>query len=386
MSLDWIDDELKEFEARGLYRSLRRVNSRQGPVIELDGQEVINFSSNDYLGLAADPRLGRAAHSAALRWGAGAGSSRLIAGNLALFTELEAELAGFVGTESCLVFTSGYHGNLGLIPALAGKNDVIFSDRLNHASVIDGCRLSRARVAIYEHRDLDHLERLLKEHGQARRKLVVSEGLFSMDGDLAPLPGLIETAKRAGAMIVIDDAHALGVLGPHGRGSLDHFGIPATEVDALLGTLGKALGSSGAFVCGQERLVKHLVNRGRTFVFTTGPSPLAAAAALESLRICMEEPWRRDRALAHAGRIRDGLCGMGRPTDDCPGAIVPVILGEPGTAMTACRRLIERGLFVQGIRPPTVPEGTARLRISASAGHTPEQVDRLLEGLKEVVG
>ncbi|HUT54175.1 MAG TPA: 8-amino-7-oxononanoate synthase [bacterium] len=384
MTLSWISDELHEIEASGLLRRLRSLASTQGPVIELDGRSVINFSGNDYLGLAGDRRLIRAAQAAAGKWGAGSGSSRLISGNLAVFAKLEAALAEWLGAPAALLFTSGYHANIGAICSLAGPGDAVFSDRLNHASIIDGCRLSRAAVNIYEHGDASHLDRLLAGTA-ARRKLVVTETVFSMEGDVAPLPELIETTRRHNVMIMVDEAHALGVLGQSGRGALEHFGLAAADVDVLMGTLGKALGSSGAFVAGSAELIEFLVNRARTFIFTTGPAPAAAGAALEALRVIREEPWRRERALAHADRLRAALSVMGQDAGPGSAAIVPVVLGTPEAALSLSAALLDRGIYAQAIRPPTVPSGSSRLRISLCAGHTDEQVDQLIEALKEAI-
>jgi 8-amino-7-oxononanoate synthase len=385
MTLSWINDELHEIEANGLLRRLRTLASTQGPVIELDGKSVLNFSGNDYLGLAGDRRLIKAAQAAAGRWGAGAGSSRLIAGNLAIFTRLEAALAEWVGAPAALLFTSGYHANIGAICSLAGPGDAVFSDRLNHASIIDGCRLSRASINIYDHGDAAHLDRLLAAAKSARRRLVVTETVFSMEGDVAPLPALIVTARRHNAMIMVDEAHALGVLGPTGRGALEHFGFSAADVDVLMATLGKALGSSGAFVAGSRELIAFLINRARTFIFTTGPAPAAAGAALEALRIIREEPWRRDRVLAHADRLRAALSVMGQDAGGSSAAIVPVVLGPPEAALRLSSTLLDRNIYAQAIRPPTVPAGSSRLRISLSAGHTDEQMNKLIEALKEAI-
>jgi len=382
-----LKSEMQSIREGGLMRALRTVTTAQGPVIEIEGRKVLNFCSNDYLSLAADPRVVKAVQVAASRWGAGAGSSRLIAGNLAVFEKLERRIAGLKGTEAALMFTSGYHANLGVIPVLAGEGDVIFSDRLNHASVIDGCRLARASVRVYEHNDADHLDWLLREEKDARRKLVVTESLFSMEGHTAALGEIVEAARRHGAMVMVDDAHATGVIGASGAGGLEPFQMSGREVDLVMGTLGKALASSGAFVCASREVIELITNRARTFIFTTGPSPAAAAAAIEALRIMDEEPWRRRRALCHASRVREALVGAGLDTPSLdPSPIVPVVLGEPDRAMQACEAMLEAGVFVQGIRPPTVPEGTSRLRITTCAGHTEEQVDRLINELMEALG
>ncbi len=382
MTLPWIEQEIARLSGQGLMRDLRRVRSPQGPMIELDGKEVVNFCANDYLGLASDHRLILAAHAAAQRWGSGAGASRLIAGDLKVFEDLERELARLKGTRAALLFSSGYMANTGLIPALAGEGDSVFSDSLNHASIIDGCRLSRASTFVYRHNDPAHLEELLARAGDSGKKLVVTESLFSMEGDLAPLPEIMEAAKKHKAMLMIDDAHATGVLGDRGSGALEHFGIPAAEVEVIMGTLGKALGSAGAFVCGTRGLIRYLVNAARTFVFTTGPSPAAAGAAMEATRIVEDEPWRRERVKEHAQRIRQTLAGMGRESASDPDSpIVPVVLGDRDRAMQSCEHLLAKGVFVQGIRPPTVPEGTSRLRITLSAAHEESHIQRLLAAL-----
>ena len=380
MSLDWITDDLASIKAADQLRHLRTVAGPQGAVIRLNGREVVNFSSNDYLGLAADRRLIAAAALAAEKFGAGAGSSRLIAGNLSIFENLEAALADHKGRPAALLFNSGYAANLGVIPALVGPDDAIFSDRLNHASIIDGCRLARARVSVFEHNDVEHLDRLLAAD-RSRRRLIVTESLFSMDGDLAPLPAIAAVARERGAMLVIDDAHAGGLLGPHGEGGLAHFGLAPDTADAVVGTLGKAYGSAGAFVAGPESLRDLLINRARSFIFTTGPAPAAAGAALEALRVAAEEPWRRERALVLATRLRAGLAAIGLALTASAAAIVPVLLGSESAALAASARLLECGFFVQAIRPPTVPAGSSRLRVTVTAGHTERQVDDLVAAL-----
>ncbi|MFO8057363.1 MAG: 8-amino-7-oxononanoate synthase [bacterium] len=381
---DWVEEELSELQKAGLYRSLREVDTPQAAVINLDGKEVINFCSNNYLGLASDHRLGNAVRAASFKWRSGAGSSRLVSGNLSVFQKLEKDLSRFMNAPAALYFNSGYHANTGIIPALAGKEDAVFSDRLNHASIIDGCRLSRAKVHIYEHADPAALDHALKKTS-ARRKLIITETLFSMDGDLAPLPQIIETARAHGAMVMLDEAHAFGLLGKNGRGALEGFGLSADSVDVVVGTLGKAAGSAGAFACARPAMIELFINRVRPFIFTTGPPPAAAVAAQEGLRIMKDEPWRRERALSLAERLRDALDGMGFDTSDCRGAIVPVVLGREERTMEACRLLLEKGIFVQGIRPPTVPAGSSRLRVSLTASHTDDHLEKLISSLKEVL-
>jgi len=381
---EWISEELERLRKAGLYRSLRNVDSAQAPVIILSGEEVINFCSNDYLALAADPRMGAAVRAASFKWRSGSGSSRLISGNMSVFAGLEDELARFMNAAAALYFTSGYHANTGIIPVLAEKEDAVFSDRLNHASIIDGCRLSRARLAVYDHADPPSLEEALAKT-EARRKLVVTESLFSMDGDLAPLPDIIEAARKHDAMVLLDEAHAFGLLGKNGRGALQHFGMDTDAVDVVVGTLGKAGGSAGAFACGSPEMIELLKNRVRPFIFTTGPLPAAAVAAREGLRVMEDEPWRKDRALWLAEELRAALAETGYDIASGPGAIVPLIVGPEETAMELCRLLLMKGIFVQGIRPPTVPAGASRLRISLTAGHTDAHLEKLIHALKEVL-
>ncbi len=381
---EWTTKELERLHEAGLYRSLRNVESAQFPVITLSGEEVINFCSNDYLALAADPRMGAAVRAASFKWKSGAGSSRLISGNMSVFAELEDELARFMKAPAALYFTSGYHANTGIIPVLAEKEDAVFSDRLNHASIIDGCRLSRARLEIYDHAAPQALEEALAKT-EARRKLVVTESLFSMDGDLAPLPDIIEAARKHDAMVLLDEAHAFGLLGKNGRGALQHFGMETDDVDMVVGTLGKAAGSAGAFACGSPEMIELLINRVRPFIFTTGPLPAAAVAAREGLRIMEDEPWRKARALSLAQELRDSLAEKGYDIAGGPGAIVPLIVGAAEKTMEVCRLLLMKGIFVQGIRPPTVPAGASRLRISLTAGHTDVHLEKLIHALKEVL-
>jgi 8-amino-7-oxononanoate synthase len=379
--LDWIQEELAGLERDHLRRFLRNLESPQAAEIVLDGRRVLNFCSNDYLGLAGDRRLIAAAAAAAERWGAGAGASRLIAGNLGIFAELEDALSRLKGYPAALLLGSGYQANLGLIPAIADRGDLILSDRLNHASLIDGCRLSRAETRIFEHGDLDHLERELKQAGNFRRRLVVVESLYSMDGDLFPLPELIGLAKQYKAMTYVDEAHATGTLGATGRGGLEHFGL-GPEVDVLMGTLGKALGSFGAFVCARKELIDYFVNRARSFIFATGLPPAAVGAALEAVRILEQEPSRRAALEQNVRKLREGFARLGLQIPKAEVPIFPVIVGEAEATLEQAERWLAQGVFVQAIRPPTVPPGTSRLRITVRADHTPAHLEALLESLK----
>jgi glycine C-acetyltransferase/8-amino-7-oxononanoate synthase len=357
-----IDAILEELRAAGLLRELRVIESAQGPKVLLDGREVLLLCSNDYLGLAGDPRLRAAAAEAAERWGAGAGASRLVSGNMALHARLEEELASFKGTEACVLFGSGFLANTGVIAALAPAGGVVLSDELNHASIVDGCRLARAETVVYPHADLDGLAHALHTH-RGRESVIVTDAVFSMDGDLAPLAGIVELARRYKARIVVDEAHATGVVGPTGRGLVAELGLEA-EVDVVVGTLGKALGSYGAFACCNARMAAFLVNRARTLIFSTALPPPSLGAALEALRIVREQPEIVARLHRNARVLREGL---GLAPEPMP--IVPLIVGEPDAAMALSEAALRGGVFAQAIRPPTVPHGTSRLRLVAMASH-----------------
>jgi 8-amino-7-oxononanoate synthase len=361
-----VAERLEELRNRGLHRRLRLVEGPQGPRVLLDGHEVLLLCSNDYLGLTGHPLVREAAAEAALRWGAGAGASRLISGTMDPHRRLERALARFKGYEAALLFGSGYLANTGAIAALAGRGEVVFSDQLNHASIVDGCRLSRAETFVYRHADVEHLAWGLRQ-AQGRGSLIVSDGLFSMDGDVAPLAELLELARRHGCRLMVDEAHATGALGPGGRGSVAAAGLSG-EVDVVVGTLGKALGSYGAYVCGGRDLVDYLLNAARPFVFSTAPPPPVVAAARASLQLLEAEPERVERLRANAATLRRGLAAEGfEPRSDTQ--IVPLEVGQAAPAMELSERLLERGVFAQGIRPPTVPEGSSRLRFTVMATH-----------------
>jgi 8-amino-7-oxononanoate synthase len=383
----WMDDDLDERRRRGLYRVRRRLASGQGPRVLYRGREFVNFSSNDYLALAGDPRLARAAAAAARRYGCGAGASPLVSGHLPPLRALERALARWEGTEAALVFSSGFAANLALVGSLAGREDAVFSDERNHASLIDGCRLSRARTHVYRHADLNHLADLLRgEAGGARRRLIVTDTVFSMDGDPAPLPGLLDLTERFDALLLTDEAHATGVLGPGGRGVSELLPPKARHSERLIkvGTLSKALGAQGGFVCGSRRLVRWLVNHARPYIFSTALAPPAAAAARAALAVVREEPERRGRLLALAERLREGLREVGHDVGEAQCHIVPLIVGNAREAVALSARLEGHGLLVPAIRPPSVPDGTARLRISLTAGHTEADVERLLAALRHL--
>ncbi len=380
-ALDWIPQELAALEARGQRRRLEPIAGAQGPVVEIDGRPLVNFCSNDYLGLANHPRLRQAMVDAVERYGAGAGAARLLVGDLALHHALEERLARFKGTESALLFSSGYHANAGVLGALAGPGDAIFSDAWNHASIIDGCRLSGADVHVYPHLDADGLGKLLAA-SKARRRLVVTDAIFSMDGDAAPLVEIVELCERHGAMLYLDEAHSTGVLGATGGGLAEALGVSG-RVDVLMGTLGKALGSYGAFVAGSRALTNWLVGTSRTFIFTTALPPATCAASIAALDVLAEEPERLAHLDALSARMKAGLEALGFPVRDVVGPIFPVMLVEEARALEASRGLREHGYLAKAIRPPTVPRGTSRLRVSLTASHTFEQVDGFLAALRK---
>jgi 8-amino-7-oxononanoate synthase len=382
----WMNDDLADHRRRGLYRRRRRLQSAQGVHVRWRNRDYLNFSSNDYLNLAADPRLARAAARTAQRFGCGTGASPLVSGHLPPLRALERDLAQWQACEGVLLFNSGYAANLAVISSLAGRDDVVFSDALNHASLIDGCRLSRASVHVYRHADVAHLSELLDRHGRAsRRRLIVTDSIFSMDGDLAPLAALMNLAEERDAMLVVDEAHATGVFGDHGRGVLETVACPAEfDRDRLVkvGTLSKALGSQGGFVCGTRTLIDWLVNHARPYIFSTALAPPCAAAARAAVRIVQSEPERRRHLLALGEFLREQLTALGvSPGVSCC-QIVPVMVGGAREAVALARQLEERGLLVPAIRPPSVPEGTSRLRISLSSGHTRENVVQLAEALR----
>jgi glycine C-acetyltransferase/8-amino-7-oxononanoate synthase len=366
-----VAERLEELRDRGLYRRLRLIEGPQGPAVTLDGQQVLLLCSNNYLGLAARPEVREAAAEAALRWGASSGASRLISGNMEPHRRLEERLAAFKGYEAALLFGSGYLANTGVIAALAGRGEVVFSDELNHASIVDGCRLSRAETFVYRHGDLEHLAWGLRQAGE-RAALVVTDGVFSMDGDVAPLPELLDLARRHGARLMVDEAHATGTVGPGGRGSVSGAGLSG-EVDVVVGTLGKALGSFGAYACASAEIVDFLVNTARPFIFSTAPPPPATGAALAALATLEAEPQLVDRLQANAMLLRRSLSAEGLAAGGST-QIVPVEVGEAEATMALCELALEKGVFAQGIRPPTVPEGSCRLRLTAMATHRTEDL------------
>jgi 8-amino-7-oxononanoate synthase len=372
-----IEQRLEELEQLGLTRRLRLISGPQGPTVLVDGKPVLLLCSNNYLGLADHPSVREAAAEAAMRWGVGAGSSRLVSGTMTVHRRLEERLADFKRSEGCLLFGSGYLANIGVIGALAGPGDAVFSDELNHASIIDGCRLSRAEVVVYRHRDVEHLDWSMRRLGRdsAARRLIVTDSVFSMDGDVAPLAAIAELADVYGARIVVDEAHATGNLGPGGRGAVAEAGLES-EIDVVVGTLGKALGSYGAYVCANAEMVRFLINTARPLIYSTAPSPPAIAGALAALALMRERPQRVQRLRSNARVLRRALAAEGFPVADSEMQIVPLILGDEHAAMRLCQEAIDRGVFAQAIRPPTVPAGTSRLRLTAMASHTASELEK----------
>jgi glycine C-acetyltransferase/8-amino-7-oxononanoate synthase len=364
-------DDLRE---QGLHRRLRLVSGPQGARVLLDGKPVLLLCSNNYLGLADHPRVREAAADAAMRWGVGAGASRLVSGNMTVHRRLEDRLARFKGYAACVLFGSGYLANAGTIAALAQEGDVVFSDALNHASIVDGCRLARAETFVYDHCDVEHLEWGL-EKAEGRGSLIVTDSVFSMDGDVAPLAEIVELADRHDARVMVDEAHATGCLGSSGRGAVAEAGLEG-EVDVLVGTLGKALGSYGAYVCCDRTMADFLVNRARTLIFSTALPPPAVAGAMAALDLLAEQPDRVRRLRRNGVVLREALAGHGVRAGESDTQIVPLVVGDAGAAMAACERALERGVFAQAIRPPTVPEGTSRLRLAVMASHTETELRR----------
>ena len=383
MSPSFIDSELQSIKDGGLYRRLRRVESDQDSTLTLDGRTVINFSSNNYLGIANHPALAVAAKDAIDRYGCGSGASRLISGNMALHEELEAQLAAFKGTEAALVFNSGFQANTGILSTLAGDGDVIFSDALNHASIIDGCRLSRATTQVYRHCDLGQLEQQLKDAPSSARKLIVTETIFSMDGDQAPLTDIVELAEKFDAMVMVDEAHATGIFGANGAGVVAKLGL-SERVAIQMGTLGKALGGFGAYVAGGAALRDLLINRCRSFIFTTALPPAVMATALAAIDLVTKEPERRDALWRNCRQLKQGLNQLGFEPGAGDSPILPLIIGDAGKCMKFSEQLLANGVFAQGIRPPTVPPGTSRLRITLMATHTAAQIDCALKAFAAV--
>lgn len=388
MSLDAeLRDELARLAAASLKRTRRIVESAPGTEVEVDGRRLLNFCSNDYLGLAGHSEIRAAAVRGVEQWGVGAGAAHLVSGHTRAHHMLEEALAEFTGRPAALLFSTGYMANLGIASALAGRGDLVLEDRLNHASLLDAGLLSGARFARFEHADAVDAARVLAS-ATAPRKLLLTDGVFSMDGDPAPLPELSVTARAHGAILVVDDAHGLGVIGATGRGTLEHHGLGLDDAPVLMGTLGKAFGTAGAFVAGSHELIDWLVQRARTFIYTTALPPALAEASRVALAVAAREGWRRERLALLTTRFRAGAVERGIPllaTSSPATPIQPVAVGDAARAVAISDALREQGLWVAAIRSPTVPAGTARLRVTLSAAHTEAQVDRLLEGLSRAL-
>ena len=377
---------MHELAAAGLTRRRRVLESPCGRLAAVDGKKVLNFASNDYLGLAGNREIAQAMADGALQWGAGSGASHLVSGHLTPHETLEQEIAAFSGFPRALTFSTGYLANLAVTPTLAGRGAAVFADKLNHASLIDAMQLAKANgadVQRYPHNDMAALEKMLAA-SSAATKVIVTDAVFSMDGDLAPLPLLFALAERYDAWLVIDDAHGFGVLGAQGKGCLAHFNLPAAPRILLMGTLGKAAGVGGAFVAGSATAIEYLLQKGRSYIFTTGARPAIACALRKSLEIIRNGDALRTSLFARIAQLRDGLAGLPWQLLPSPTAIQPLIVGDNEAALKLANALWERGLWVPAIRPPTVPKGTARLRISVSAAHSEADIAALLGALKEL--
>ncbi len=366
-----------------LLRHLSVIDSPCGPSISFNGQDTLLFASNDYLGLANHSQLKLAASNAIEQFGVGAGASRLLSGTLQPHHDLELALAQFFQEDAALVLNSGYATNTGIIPNLVPPEGLILADRLCHASLIDGCRLSRASLRVFHHNDVDHLQLLLAKRTRNRPTLIVTEGVFSMDGDLAPLPELTRVAREYDALLLIDDAHGTGVMGPTGRGTLEHFEVKSANI-LHMGTLSKALGASGGFITGRSDFIDYAINTTRSFIYSTAPPPAIAAAAQAALGLLLQEPERRTRLWHNRERMHEGLKAMGCHLTNTKSPILPIIVNHPDLAQKISLQLREKGLFIPAIRPPTVPKGTSRLRVTVTAEHSARQIDSALEAIQQV--
>jgi 8-amino-7-oxononanoate synthase len=386
MDFTFHHDVIRQLQADGLFRSLRLVEpdprGHSGRVM-IEGRSVILLASNNYLGLADHPRIKEAAIAAIRRYGFGSGASRLISGNTPSHESLEKRIAQFKQTEAALLFSTGYMANLGILSCLIPSEGLVIADRLCHASLIDGCRSSGCRFRVYEHGDLDQLDRLLGKKPAKQATVIVTDGVFSMDGDIAPLPRLVELAERHGADVFVDEAHATGVLGKGGRGTLEHFGLKPRGV-IQMGTLGKALGGFGAYVAGSRILIDYLINKAKTFIYTTALPPAVTAAALAAFDVLEEEPQLRERLWKNRNHYANGLKSLGFDILNSETPIIPIMIGDDRLAMTVSQRLLKDGIFAPAIRPPTVPKGTSRIRTTIMASHTPEDIDRALESLGRI--
>jgi len=387
--LSYLADQMNDLKAKGTHFNLRVLEDEQAPECTIDGKHVINIASNNYLGLTTHPRLREAAMAALKEYGVGSGAVRTVAGTMKIHMDLEKKIAQFKNVEACVVFQSGFTANAGTVSAILGKEDFIISDELNHASIIDGARLSRAKIKVFRHKDMAHAEELLEEvQNEPGHKLMITDGVFSMDGDIGPLPALCDLAEKYGAIMMVDDAHASGVLGRNGRGTIDHFNVHG-RVDVQVGTLSKAIGALGGYVCGSKDLIDFLYHRARPFLFSTSHPPSVAATCIAAFEVLEQEPELIDKLWGNTrffkkelGLLGFNIGGGNTPASETP--ITPIIVGEGKLAMDFSRELFKEGVFVTGIAFPTVPEGKARLRTIMSATHTQDQLSRALEVLKKV--
>ncbi|MEK7286835.1 MAG: 8-amino-7-oxononanoate synthase [Nitrospirota bacterium] len=376
-------EESERLQAQGLLRTLFAVDSEQDTTITISGKRLLSFCSNNYLGLANHPLLKQAAISAIEKFGVGAGASRLVSGNCSLYETLENEIATFKGVEKALVFNSGYTANVGILNALIGEDDWVYFDRLNHASLFDGVKMAGSRLRVYRHKDMDQLKKLLSERPSLHRAMIVTDGVFSMDGDIAALPDLVLLANQYDAIIYLDDAHATGVLGENGKGTRAHFDLQSDRIIEM-GTFSKALGGFGGFVAGSERLISYLMNKAKSLIYTTALPPSVIATAIAAIQLIQKEPSRIMRLWDNTATLREAIIAMGYDTCGSETPIIPILIGEADVAMAFSKRLIACGIYVPAIRPPTVPKGKSRLRITLMATHTKEQIALLTSSLKEI--
>ena len=382
MGLDFIVDELKTLKNHALMREYRTVEGVQDPYIQIDGKSYLSFCSNNYLGLANHPKIKQAAIEAIRQYGWGAGASRLVSGNMTLHQELEKEIAKFKGTEASLLFPTGYMANVGALCTLVAKGDIVIGDKLNHASIIDGCRQSGAMFRVYPHNNIHQLESLLQRSSAFRRRLVVTDSVFSMDGDTAPLPEIVEIAKKYDVMLMVDDAHATGVFGQHGKGMIEHYGIEG-KIDIIMGSLSKAVGSMGGFIAGSEDLINYLKNKARSFMYTTALPPAICAASLAGLRLIQEDTSLVNMLWENIQYLQSRLSKF---TDSVvvQSPIVPLIIGSAEDALNVSMKLYQNGIVIPAIRPPTVPSGTSRLRVSLMATHSRDDINKLIDTLQDI--
>lgn len=381
--MDFLNEQLESLKKAGLYRALKSLRGPQTATTIIDEKRVLQFSSNNYLGLADHPRLKAAAQEAINNCGSGSGASRLICGNLELNEKLEGKIAKLKKKENALLFNTGYMANIGIISTLMGEKDIIFSDEFNHASIIDGCMMSKAQTRVYPHKDMDALEDLLKESKQFKHRLIVTDGIFSMDGDIVSLPELVSLAKQYECMLMVDDAHATGVLGANGGGTGEHFSLE-DKIDISMGTFGKALGGFGAFVAGSHMLREFLINRARTFIFTTGLPPAVIASGIAALELLEMEPEIRAKLWENVGFFKNGIKELGFDTLNSETQIIPVLVGDASLTMQMGEMLLKEGVFIQGIRPPAVAQGSSRLRITIMATHARGELEFALKALEKV--